>query len=63
MLIATEKNDTRPIPPGIYYGVDGSNFYDAGTNKGMGNAFYAEWRSRVLEFPRDKPIQAGANHD
>lgn len=41
-----------PIPPGVYYGIDGQNFYDEETHKGMGTEFYATWRSRLMEFPK-----------
>lgn len=40
------------VPPGVYYGIEGSNFYDAATNAGLGNEFYAKWRSRSAEFPQ-----------
>lgn len=41
----------RPIPEGVYYGVDGANFYDA-SRHGMGVDFYVFWRGRAAEFPR-----------
>lgn len=54
------------VPPGVYYGIEGGNFYDAATNAGQGNEFYAKWRSRSAEFPQkvhdEVAIPAGYPH-
>ncbi len=59
--------DPEPVPPGVYYGIDGGNFYDLVTNKGMGNDFYAKWRDRTAEFPTkvhdEFSVPAGYPHD
>lgn len=40
------------VPPGVYFGVEGGNFYDAKTNAGMGQRFWYDWRDRQDEFPQ-----------
>lgn len=41
------------IPPGVYWGSDGGNFYSLETRQGMGQPFYARWCDRRREFPQD----------
>lgn len=59
--------EVEAVPPGVYYGVEGANFYDAKTNKGLGNRFYVKWRWRVAEFPQrvhdEISIPSGYPHD
>lgn len=43
-----------PIPAGIYYSREYSNFYNADTAGGMGHEFYHSWSSRQAEFPQSR---------
>jgi hypothetical protein len=43
---------TREIPEGIYFSIEGDNFYSIENPKGQGNEFYRYWKSRKGEFPQ-----------
>lgn len=53
-LAADEGVREALIPAGIYFDIDGSNFYSVERGCGCGQIFYSEWRSRAREFPQSK---------
>ena|SRR5690349_11196290 len=46
------RHISKYIPAGVYYSHEQSNFYASGTNAGMGEDFYQEWKDREAIFPR-----------
>ena len=45
------NTELKSIPSGIYYSIEHDNFYAIGTNAGMSDKFYREWKFRYSEFP------------
>ncbi len=49
-----EGGEVEPIPSGVYFGVEGNNFYSQSTGWGMGTEFWQRWRKRASEFPQSR---------
>jgi hypothetical protein len=64
--ISVLNGDGEPmqIPELVYWHGENANFYDAINRKGMGQAFYDEWRSVARFFPKyPEDASHAANHE